>query len=174
MTATDSAPIYCDYCGEEQLSVPFTNPEPDTYICSSCIDFRNQVRGTVVPGGVKTASPPASAPTTSAAPTASAAPTKQCSFCGNGHPQVPFVIAGPGVHICNECVQWCDDMLVDNVQKTFTDKYKCGFCGMTQADKPGKRVICGPGVYICDGCTERCNKIIAEQRSSSSAQVLNF
>ena len=27
-----------------------------------------------------------------------------CSFCGNGQRQVEKLIAGPGVYICNECI----------------------------------------------------------------------
>lgn len=30
--------------------------------------------------------------------------TVQCSFCGKSNTEVERLIAGPGVHICNECV----------------------------------------------------------------------
>ncbi|GAA0466060.1 hypothetical protein Aca07nite_77490 [Actinoplanes capillaceus] len=34
-----------------------------------------------------------------------------CSFCAKPHTEVEKVIAGPGVYICNECVQLCNDIL---------------------------------------------------------------
>ena len=38
-----------------------------------------------------------------------------CSFCGKGQDQVGRLIAGPGVYICNECVELCNDILQDEV-----------------------------------------------------------
>ena len=35
----------------------------------------------------------------------------KCSFCGKGQDQVKRLIAGPGVYICNECVELCTDIL---------------------------------------------------------------
>ncbi|GAB3921412.1 hypothetical protein GCM10011575_15980 [Microlunatus endophyticus] len=31
--------------------------------------------------------------------------TTQCSFCGKDESQIDKMVAGPGVYICNECVQ---------------------------------------------------------------------
>jgi ATP-dependent Clp protease ATP-binding subunit ClpX len=33
--------------------------------------------------------------------------TLTCSFCGKHQRQVKTLIAGPGVYICNECVDLC-------------------------------------------------------------------
>jgi len=46
-------------------------------------------------------------------PTGSAGkpPILRCSFCGRGPEQVQKLITGPGVHICNECVSLCNDIL---------------------------------------------------------------
>ena len=35
----------------------------------------------------------------------------QCSFCGKSQDQVKKLIAGPGVNICNECVDLCQQIL---------------------------------------------------------------
>jgi hypothetical protein len=35
----------------------------------------------------------------------------RCSFCGKTEPEVKKIIAGPGVFICNECIQICADTL---------------------------------------------------------------
>ena len=34
-----------------------------------------------------------------------------CSFCGKSQRQVKKLIAGPGVYICNECIDLCVEIL---------------------------------------------------------------
>ena len=34
-----------------------------------------------------------------------------CSFCGKSHSEVKKLIAGPGVYICNECINVCSDIM---------------------------------------------------------------
>lgn len=38
-------------------------------------------------------------------------PDCQCNFCGNQQARVKRLIAGPGVYICDECVQLCVEIL---------------------------------------------------------------
>ena len=56
-----------------------------------------------------------------------------CSFCGKSHSEVKKLIAGPGVYICNECIDVCstilrkelagqDPSLPDLSEKSFTDE----------------------------------------------------
>jgi ATP-dependent protease Clp ATPase subunit len=37
----------------------------------------------------------------------------KCSFCGKAQNQVVKLIAGPGVYICDECIDLCNDIIVD-------------------------------------------------------------
>lgn len=39
-----------------------------------------------------------------------------CSFCAKPSSAVAKVIAGPGVYICNECIQLCNDILAQEQQ----------------------------------------------------------
>ena len=39
-----------------------------------------------------------------------------CSFCAKPSSAVAKVIAGPGVYICNECIQLCNDVLEEEQQ----------------------------------------------------------
>ena len=39
----------------------------------------------------------------------------RCSFCGKRESQAQRLIAGPGVYICNECVQACSELLRDEI-----------------------------------------------------------
>ena len=36
-----------------------------------------------------------------------------CSFCGKDQKHVLKLIAGPGVYICNECVDLCNEIIVE-------------------------------------------------------------
>ena len=38
--------------------------------------------------------------------------TNRCSFCAKDEEQVAQMVAGPGVYICNECVDLCNDIFV--------------------------------------------------------------
>ena len=40
----------------------------------------------------------------------------RCSFCGKPQSQVTRLVAGPGVYICDECIQVCLDIINDGVQ----------------------------------------------------------
>jgi ATP-dependent Clp protease ATP-binding subunit ClpX len=53
-----------------------------------------------------------------ASDTATGQATRQvnCSFCAKPSSAVAKVIAGPGVFICNECIQLCNDILKEQQQ----------------------------------------------------------
>ena len=42
----------------------------------------------------------------------------RCSFCGRGAHQVEKIITGSSVHICNECVKLCNDVLAEEKKQT--------------------------------------------------------
>ncbi len=41
-----------------------------------------------------------------------------CSFCGKGNLEVRKLVAGPGVFICNECVDLCDSTIKEELKAT--------------------------------------------------------
>lgn len=41
----------------------------------------------------------------------------RCSFCGKGQKEVKKLIAGPGVYICDECIDLCNDIIVEEKEK---------------------------------------------------------
>lgn len=48
----------------------------------------------------------------------------KCSFCGKTQDSVKKIVAGPGVYICNECVELCNEIIeseyYDNANDTYT------------------------------------------------------
>jgi len=66
----------------------------------------------------------------------------KCSFCGKNQDQVRRLIAGPGVYICDECIELCSEIITDEFEedvqvdltslpkpveiKTYLDQYVIG------------------------------------------------
>ncbi|MEI7561541.1 MAG: ATP-dependent Clp protease ATP-binding subunit ClpX [Actinomycetes bacterium] len=44
----------------------------------------------------------------------------KCSFCGKTQKQVKKLIAGPGVYICDECIDLCNEIIIDELNETST------------------------------------------------------
>jgi ATP-dependent Clp protease ATP-binding subunit ClpX len=42
----------------------------------------------------------------------------KCSFCGKTQKQVKKLIAGPGVYICDECIDLCNDIIAEELAET--------------------------------------------------------
>jgi len=42
----------------------------------------------------------------------------KCSFCGKSQKQVKKLIAGPGVYICDECIDLCNDIIAEEFTET--------------------------------------------------------
>ena len=40
-----------------------------------------------------------------------------CSFCGKSQSEVKKLIAGPGVYICDECIELCNDIIAEEYEK---------------------------------------------------------
>lgn len=41
----------------------------------------------------------------------------KCSFCGKNQEQVKRLIAGPGVYICDECIELCSEIIADEFEE---------------------------------------------------------
>ncbi|MHB8263233.1 MAG: ATP-dependent Clp protease ATP-binding subunit ClpX [Acidimicrobiales bacterium] len=42
----------------------------------------------------------------------------KCSFCGKSQKQVKKLIAGPGVYICDECIELCNDIIMEELSES--------------------------------------------------------
>jgi len=56
----------------------------------------------------------------------------KCSFCGKGQDQVKKLIAGPGVYICDECIELCNEILAEE----FYDSPLAGNTAMKRPPAP--------------------------------------
>ena len=48
----------------------------------------------------------------------------KCSFCGKTQKQVKKLIAGPGVYICDECIDLCNEIIEDELSEASTAGFK--------------------------------------------------
>jgi len=53
----------------------------------------------------------------------------KCSFCGKTQKQVKKLIAGPGVYICDECIDLCNEIIIEELNETTQ-------LGLTEVPKP--------------------------------------
>jgi len=45
----------------------------------------------------------------------------KCSFCGKTQEQVKRLVAGPGVYICDECIELCSEIIEEEFEETRAD-----------------------------------------------------
>ena len=53
----------------------------------------------------------------------------KCSFCGKTQKQVKKLIAGPGVYICDECIELCNEIIVEELSEASS-------LGLSELPKP--------------------------------------
>ena len=79
----------------------------------------------------------------------------RCSFCGKGQDQVRKLVAGPGVFICDQCIDLCQEVLEDDNRSAGTKKHKTGFI-------PNPKTICAALDQYVIG-QERAKKVLSVQ-----------
>jgi hypothetical protein len=104
-----------------------------------------------------------------------------CTFCGSSQYEVRKLIAGPGVYICDSCVELVQDVIssgsVTNtrlgpvhsvpdqdgrVRCRFCDKHRDQVAGMAAMSAETGDEASGPAA-MCDECLSLCIEIIAEE-----------
>ncbi|MBN2371455.1 MAG: protein kinase [Vicinamibacteria bacterium] len=118
----------------------------------------------------------------------------RCDFCYKDANNVRRLIAGPGVHICNECAEACEGILTgdrgkerrsypssspatqetkalsdDQAERKDKGKDRVGDflrCAFCDKDQHEvRKLIAGPNVFICNECVAACNDILADDRA---------
>jgi hypothetical protein len=104
-----------------------------------------------------------------------------CTFCGTSQYEVRKLIAGPGVYICDACVELTQGVInsgsITNTRlgrvRAVTDqdgRVRCRFCDKYREQVAGMAImsaetggqVSGPAA-ICDECLSLCIEIIAEE-----------
>lgn len=82
---------------------------------------------------------------------------KLCSFCGKSCQEVTRIIAGPGVGICNECINLCNEIMAEELGRPAAPT--CPRCRRPIGDDPRTETVDLPGdsprqiqVLFCGAC----------------------
>jgi len=113
-----------------------------------------------------------------------AADDLRCSFCSKGQPDVRKLIAGPTVFICNECVDVCVDIILQDrdvhevpqaaagdQQPTGVDAVlreraiTCALCG--KASLPDRVLTIENRGVLCGGCADAVEDALSPGRPIS-------
>jgi ATP-dependent Clp protease ATP-binding subunit ClpX len=78
----------------------------------------------------------------------------RCSFCGKGKDSVRRLVAGPGVFICDQCVQLCNEVLQSEGQRSelsigpgsevaevLLDELRINVAGLKQSEEQLQRAV---------------------------------
>jgi hypothetical protein len=103
-----TADLACTFCGATKTDVAHLIAGPGIFICDACVrlarqviqeaDQQNQSRTYLDP-----------LPATS---------TLGCSFCDKAANQAHRLVAGPGVRICDQCLEFCAEVLAAQADET--------------------------------------------------------
>jgi ClpX C4-type zinc finger len=104
-----------------------------------------------------------------------------CSFCGKQQKKVRKLIAGPGVYICDLCIDVAENVISSgqpadtelgamNALPAHDTRLKCSFCGKEGGQVSGMALMpavtlerTSASAAICSECLVLCNEIITEE-----------
>lgn len=97
-----------------------------------------------------------------------------CSFCGKNQREVRKLIAGPSVHICEECVKLCSGIIAEELEAgkgsgakskhSPSDAKEERLCGICMEPRETDELIFLPhAAYMCAGCLEDIQTIRDKQ-----------
>jgi hypothetical protein len=95
-----------------------------------------------------------------------------CSFCAKSQSEVRKLVAGPSVHICDECIVLCNNILAGETDSAETNKSKAkaqenGLCGICMEERESDELIFLPhAAYMCASCLEDLQTVRDKHGSS--------
>jgi ATP-dependent protease Clp ATPase subunit len=117
--------FHCSFCGKRRSEVRKLVSGPRVFICNECVVLCRDIIGPRPAPSVTepsqpertTADLPAQLMTDDEDVTAEKKPPDEshCSFCAKLKTEVTKLVTGPTVHICNECVELCEDILAEDL-----------------------------------------------------------
>lgn len=87
-----------------------------------------------------------------------------CTFCGRGADAVSKLIEGPGISICDRCVEEFSEALTAG--KTLErESEACSFCSFFPLSKRKKKLFGKNDANICECCLDVCLEILEDDLS---------
>lgn len=95
-----------------------------------------------------------------------------CSFCSKSRDEVRKLVAGPSVHICDECVELCRSILAEEGPDEATPASNVPteenrLCGICMEERESDELIFLPhAAYMCASCLEEI-QAVRDKRGAS-------
>jgi hypothetical protein len=101
----------------------------------------------------------------------------RCSFCNQSQAEVRKLVAGPNAFICDECVEVCNRIMLDDDPPLAAEQappqqsirstviVPCKLCGL-QFPLEDALVVSERG-FLCPGCILEVNAALAQKRKSA-------
>jgi hypothetical protein len=95
-----------------------------------------------------------------------------CSFCGKSQSEVRKLVAGPSVHICDECIELCKNIVVEELDAGGERRNRSAkprsrenrLCGICMEERESDELIFLPhAAYMCAGCLEDIQTVRDQQ-----------
>ena len=150
--------LTCSFCGVKAQpdALLASSDNGTTRMCEDCAGTCNRILGTTDDKARKGAG---------------RGTLVRCSFCNVSQKETKKLIAGPGVYICEVCIDGANTVIatadVGRTERGTTltpvghERNRCEFCG-----KPSKEVtqiVKGNRSRICNECVQLCNDILEEE-----------
>ena len=107
----------------------------------------------------------------------------RCSFCNKDEDEVKKLIAGPAVFICDECVDACNAILVDDARAGAADAARreavaraaaravdptitathCALCGREYCDEEAEVLLVNEHGTLCARCVDDVHSALTER-----------
>jgi ATP-dependent protease Clp ATPase subunit len=105
-TAKGGKPYRCSFCSKSQDQVRQLVAGQGVFICDECVAHLYRITQGELPQVTRG---------DATGPSRSALSAARCSFCGKQREQVQGMVAGKGVHICDECTALCGDIFAEQI-----------------------------------------------------------
>ena len=103
--------LHCSFCGLSQHQVRKLIAGPSVFICDGCVDVVHRLRTGSSVEEAKGISE------------VTKDETQHCSFCGKQTRKVKQLYQHDDVHVCNECIDLCDDIIREESAQPAKKKY---------------------------------------------------
>ena len=90
---------------------------------------------------------------------------ESCSFCSKSRNEVRKLVAGPSVHICDECVELCRSIVAEDRQEesrraSDAPAEENRLCGICMEERESDELIFLPhAAYMCASCLEEIQSV---------------
>ena len=97
----------------------------------------------------------------------------KCSFCGKSQKQVKKLIAGPGVYICDECIDLCNEIIEEELADA-DDVVVEELVDLTRLGEVTERDLGALGELFLDDLVAEIDALVADVHAGAGDELLHL